>query len=96
MSLQRYCTTLFLGKQGEISPIYFRVIRPAEEVGTMKWILILAPFALFLIGIVMWIIFHGERDDLNTFLLTLTVFILVFEVLLIAAYSVIAAYAAVS
>ena len=32
MSLQRYCTTLFLGKQGEISPIYFRVIRPAEEV----------------------------------------------------------------
>ena len=49
----------------------------------MKWILILAPFALFAIGIVMWIIFHGEMDDLDTFLLALAVFILVFEVLLI-------------
>lgn len=62
----------------------------------MKWILILAPFALFAIGIVMWIIFHGEWDDLDDFLLALAVFILVFEVLLIAAYSVIAAYATVS
>lgn len=96
MSLQRYCTTLFLEKQGEISPIYFRVIRPAEEVGTMKWILILAPFALFAIGIVMWIIFRSRWDDLETFLLVLTVFILVFELILIFAYSVIAAYTTVS
>lgn len=96
MSLQRYCTTLFLGKQGEISPIYFRVIRPAEEVRTMKLLLILTPFALLVIGLAMWIIFRSRWDDLETFLLVLTVFILVFELILIFAYSVIAAYTTVS
>ncbi len=96
MSLQRYCTTLFLGKQGEISTIYFRVIRPAEEVRTMKLLLILTPFVLLVIGIVMWIIFHGEWDDLATFAFVLIVFIFVFELLLIAAYSVITADPTVS
>ena len=32
MSLQRYCTTLLLKNHGEISTIYDRIIRSAEEV----------------------------------------------------------------
>lgn len=96
MSLQRYCTTLLLKNQGEISPIYDRIIRSAEEVRTMKLLLTLTPFILLVIGIVMWIIFHGEWDDLATFAFVLIVFIFVFELLLIAAYSVITADPTVS
>lgn len=62
----------------------------------MKLLLILTPFVLLVIGLVMWIIFHGEWDDLATFVFVLIVFIFVFELLLIAAYSVITADPAVS